>query len=181
MARSFPILSVRTLCVLAAAALASMTGCGGSNTDSPRSDIRDGDLDTLTVAATYYVTFVGGYSLDHNYDLDVDCPTDPAHLDDRKDSGTVSQADVNQGHLDLDIWFVGRSACRSAGALLAAAKTDLAGIGYADSTQSFTRIWYRLKGGTPDSLRIPKDAIRDSASYPRLTRLIRDLQAALEP
>ncbi len=163
---------------LAALALSACC-CGDPDTES--SNIKDGDLALLDISAYAWTPDQFGFpSLDHSYSLDVGCPSSADSLDSRGDSGTVALADFNRGRGDLSIWFVGRNACREAGALLAAARTDLAGYGYADSTPDFTRLRYRLRGQGMDSIRVPVDALRDSTTYPRLSALISSLLEAID-
>jgi hypothetical protein len=166
---------------LAALTASCFIACGDGGTEAARADIRDGDLVLLDLSANAWTPDQFGFpSFDHNYSLDVDCPARADSLDDRGDSGTVAFAEFNRGKGGFSVWFVGRNTCREAGALLAAARADLAGYGFADSTPDFTKLRYRLRGQGLDSIRVPIDAVRDSAAYPRLSALVSALERAME-
>jgi hypothetical protein len=150
-----------------------LAGCCCGDPGSDSSDIKDGDLAHLDVSAHAWTPDqFGSPSLDHSYGFKVDCPASADSLDDRGDSGTVVFAEFNRGKGDISIWFVGRGICREAGAMLAAARADLAGYGYADSTRDFTSLRYRLRGQGYDSIRVPVDVVRDSTTHPRLSALV---------
>lgn len=148
--------------------------CGDPDSDnSDNSDIKDGDLALLDVSAHAWTPDQFGFpALDHSYGFKVECPVSADSLDDRGDSGTVVSAEFNRGKGGISIWFVGRDRCREAGAMLAAARADLAGYGYADSSRDFTSLRYRLRGQGLDSIRVPVDVVRDSMTYPRLSALL---------
>ncbi|MEO6095222.1 MAG: hypothetical protein ABIW76_05945 [Fibrobacteria bacterium] len=162
--------------MLAALILAACGGTDSGDAVAP-TDIRDGDLDFLTIDAMDWGPGpLGGTALIHNHGFKATCPVNSAALDDRKDSATVSLAEVDHGYAEISIWFAGRSGCREAGARLTAARADFASYGFADSTKVFTKIVYRIRGGGFDSLRVGADVTLDSASFPGLSALVKELE-----
>ncbi len=159
----------------------TLAGCCCGDPDSGSSNIKDGDLVLLDLSANAWTPDqFGSPSFDHNYSLDVDCPSSADSLDDRGDSGTVAFAEFNRGKGGFSVWFVGRNTCREAGVLLAAARADLGGYGYADSTPDFTKLRYRIRGQALDSIRVPVDVVRDSTTHPRLSALVSALAEAMD-
>jgi hypothetical protein len=164
-----------------------LLACGGTDSGDagPRSDIRDGDLDSLTIDAEAWGPApapFGGIRLIHSHGFTATCPINAAELDDRRDSATLSLVEVDSTfHTVFSIWFAGRSRCREAGAMLAAARTGFAGYGFADSTEEYTKIVYHIRGGASDSLRVGADVIQDSVSFPGLSILVRQLEGAFTP
>lgn len=171
---------IRSLFLLCALILAA---CGGTDPGDlgPSVDIRDGDLDSLSIEAMARDSTPTYTDLVHNHEFTVTCPVNAADLDDRRDSATVYAVEVDHGHVDFFVWFVERSRCREAGALLAAAKAEFAAYGFADSTKDFTKIVYRIRGGAFDSLRVRTDVTLDSLSFPGLSALVKELEGNLSP
>lgn len=159
----------------------ALSACCCGDPDSETSNIKDGDLVLLDLSANAWTPDQFGFpSFDHNYSLEVDCPANADSLDSRGDSGTVAFAEFNRGKGGISIWFVGRGTCREAGALLAAARADLGGYGYADSTRDFTKLRYKIRGQALDSIRVPVDVVRDSTTHPRLSALVSALAEAID-
>ena len=164
-----------------------LLACGGTDSGDagPRADIRDGDLDSLTIDAEDWGPApapFGGIKLIHSHGFTARCPINAAELDDRRDSATLSLVEVDSSfHTVFSIWFAGRSRCRETGAILAAARAEFAGHGFADSTGEFTKIFYHVRGGASDSLRVGADVTRDSVSFPGLSILVKRLEGAFTP
>jgi hypothetical protein len=155
-----------------------LAACGGTDSGDAGApvDIRDGDLDSLSIEAMDWVSGPNFTELVHNHVFNVTCPVNAADLDDRRDSATVYSVEVDHGQADFSVWFVERARCREAGALLAAARTEFEGYGFADSTKDFTKIVYRIRGGAFDSLRVQTDVTLDSVSFPALSALVKELE-----